>query len=117
MANLVIKSNNKSSRCSPIFCTAKQEQCNYNKYRSKFMSFLATFRKNLTTYASALTLGVSAVIASAPVYAEKTYTWKVQSHWPGSSSSYQDSLGRLKDVIERSEERRVGKECRSRRST
>ena len=71
------------------------------------MSFLATFRKNLTTYASALTLGVSAVIASAPVYAEKTYTWKVQSHWPGSSSSYQDSLGRLKDVIEERSEGRI----------
>ncbi|NIV37920.1 MAG: twin-arginine translocation pathway signal protein, partial [Anaerolineae bacterium] len=32
--------------------------------------------------------------------AQDTVTWKVQSHWPGSSSSYTDSLGRLKRVIE-----------------
>jgi TRAP-type mannitol/chloroaromatic compound transport system substrate-binding protein len=71
------------------------------------MSFLAASRKNLATLTAALTLGVSAMIASSPALAEKTYTWKVQSHWPGSSSSYQDSLGRLKEVIEERSEGRI----------
>lgn len=71
------------------------------------MNMLTIFRacrndigSKLTVYASAVALGLSAMVASAPVAAEKTYTWKVQSHWPGSSSSYEDSLGRLKRIIE-----------------
>ncbi|MBD3658367.1 TRAP transporter substrate-binding protein DctP [Marinobacter sp.] len=75
------------------------------------MSILSTLRDNvgkqLTAYASALTLGVSAVVASAPVAAQDTFTWKVQSHWPGSSSSYQDSLVRLQRVIEERTEGRL----------
>ncbi len=71
------------------------------------MSFLTSFRKNLTTYASILTLSASAVIASTPAYAEKTYTWKLQSHFPGSSSSYKDSIVRIKDVIEERSEGRI----------
>lgn len=63
------------------------------------MKMLTTARKTLTVYASALTLGLTAALASAPVAAEKTYTWKVQSHWPGSSSSYEDSLVRLQNVL------------------
>lgn len=57
-------------------------------------------RKKLTVFASALTLGVSAAIAVTPVAAQDTFTWKVQSHWPGASSSYKDSLVRLKDILE-----------------
>lgn len=57
-------------------------------------------RKKLTVFASALTLGVSAAIAVTPVAAQDTFTWKVQSHWPGASSSYKDSLVRLKDTLE-----------------
>lgn len=64
------------------------------------MKMLTTARKALTVYASALTLGLTAALASAPAAAEKTYTWKVQSHWPGSSSSYEDSLVRLQKVLE-----------------
>ncbi|MBD3642354.1 MAG: TRAP transporter substrate-binding protein DctP [Marinobacter sp.] len=64
------------------------------------MNLIAQARKKLTVYASALTLGVSAALAATPAAAQDTVTWKVQSHWPGSSSSYTDSLGRLKRVIE-----------------
>lgn len=64
------------------------------------MNLITQARQKLTVYASALTLGVSAALAATPAAAQDTVTWKVQSHWPGSSSSYEDSLGRLKRVIE-----------------
>jgi len=64
------------------------------------MNLIMQARKKLTVYASALTLGVSAALAATPAAAQDTVTWKVQSHWPGSSSSYEDSLGRLKRVLE-----------------
>ncbi|KAA8983406.1 TRAP transporter substrate-binding protein DctP [Halospina sp. K52047b] len=68
------------------------------------MSLLSRARQTLTLYASALTLGMSAALAATPVVAqddsEETWTWKVQSHWPSSSSSYTDSLKRLKRVLE-----------------
>ncbi len=64
------------------------------------MNTLTSLRQRVTLYASALTLGISAVLTSAPASAADTITWKVQSHWPGSSSSYTDSLGRLKRVLE-----------------
>lgn len=64
------------------------------------MKMLTTARKTLTIYGTALTLGLTAALASAPAAAEKTYTWKVQSHWPGSSSSYEDSLVRLQKILE-----------------
>lgn len=61
---------------------------------------LTNARTKLTVIASALTLGVSAALIAAPAAAQDdTITWKVQSHWPGASSSYKDSLGRLKDVL------------------
>ncbi len=64
------------------------------------MNLITQARKKLTVYASALTLGVSAALAATPAAAQDTFTWKVQSHWPGSSSSYTDSLGRIKRVLE-----------------
>lgn len=64
------------------------------------MNLIMQARKKLTVYASALTLGVSAALAATPAAAQETFTWKVQSHWPGSSSSYTDSLGRIKRVLE-----------------
>ncbi len=64
------------------------------------MQSLTHYRKQLTIYASALTLGLSAALGSSVLSAQETFTWKVQSHWPGSSSSYEDSLVRLKNVIE-----------------
>ncbi|KMQ73077.1 TRAP transporter substrate-binding protein DctP [Marinobacter subterrani] len=64
------------------------------------MTLLTNARRKLTVFASALTLGLSATLVAAPAAAQETFTWKVQSHWPGSSSSYTDSLGRLKRVLE-----------------
>ena len=64
------------------------------------MNLLAKTRKSLTLYASALTLGVSAALSAAPAAAQETFTWKVQSHWPGASSSYTDSLVRLQRVLD-----------------
>ncbi|GGY59665.1 TRAP transporter substrate-binding protein DctP [Marinobacter zhanjiangensis] len=62
---------------------------------------LNNVRKSLTVFASALTLGATAALIAAPASAqEETFTWKVQSHWPGASSSYEDSLGRLKEQLE-----------------
>ncbi len=63
---------------------------------------LTNVRKKLTVIASALTLGVSAALTVTPAAAQdnETFTWKVQSHWPGASSSYKDSLGRLKEQLE-----------------
>lgn len=62
---------------------------------------LTNFRKKLTVFASALTLGTAVALTATPAAAQDdTVTWKVQSHWPGSSSSYTDSLGRLKRIIE-----------------
>jgi TRAP-type C4-dicarboxylate transport system substrate-binding protein len=63
------------------------------------MQTLTQFKKQLTVCASAVALSAGALFSGAAVAAE-TVTWKVQSHWPGSSSSYEDSLGRLKRVIE-----------------
>jgi TRAP-type mannitol/chloroaromatic compound transport system substrate-binding protein len=60
---------------------------------------LNNVRKSLTVFASALTLGATAALIAAPATAQETITWKVQSHWPGASSSFEDSLGRLKDVL------------------
>lgn len=62
---------------------------------------LNNIRKSLTVFASALTLGITATLMAGTASAqEETFTWKVQSHWPGSSSSYKDSLGRLKEQLE-----------------
>lgn len=64
------------------------------------MKLLANVRKTFTLYASALTIGVSAALSAGSAVAQESVTWKVQSHWPGSSSSYTDSLGRIKRVLE-----------------
>ncbi|MDX1817927.1 MAG: TRAP transporter substrate-binding protein DctP [Marinobacter sp.] len=64
------------------------------------MNLFSLTRRKFFVFASAMTLGVSASLSAVPASAQETVTWKVQSHWPGSSSSYTDSLGRLKRVIE-----------------
>ncbi|MFW5825032.1 MAG: TRAP transporter substrate-binding protein DctP [Marinobacter sp.] len=61
---------------------------------------LNNVRNKFTVFASALTLGVSAALVAVPAAAQDTIKWKVQSHWPGASSSFKDSLGRLKDVLD-----------------
>lgn len=72
------------------------------------MNFFAKGHKTLAVYASALTLGISAALVTAPATAaEDTVTWKVQSHWPGASSSYTDSLVRLQRVLEERTEGRL----------
>jgi len=63
------------------------------------LKILTRYRKKLAVYASAITLGVSAALTASPAAAQETVTWKVQSHWPGSSSSFEDSLVRLKNVL------------------
>lgn len=68
---------------------------------------LNNVRKKLTVIASALTFGVTAALSTAPVVASETVTWRVQSHWPGASSSYKDSLGRLKEQIESRSDGRI----------
>lgn len=47
-----------------------------------------------------LAAGLIATALIGTADAADTITWRVQSHWPGSSSSYTDSLGHLKEVIE-----------------
>lgn len=64
------------------------------------MKILTHYRKKLVIYASAITLGVAGALVVSPAAAQETFTWKVQSHYPSSSVSYQDSLVRLKDVLE-----------------
>ncbi|MBE02017.1 TRAP transporter substrate-binding protein DctP [uncultured Marinobacter sp.] len=64
------------------------------------MNLFSLTRRKFLVFTSAMTLGVSASLSAVPASAQETVTWKVQSHWPGSSSSYTDSLGRLKRVIE-----------------
>lgn len=49
-------------------------------------------------------LGVAAVAVAAfaipnPGFAQKKVTWRVQSHWPSASSSFEDSLVRLKNRL------------------
>ncbi len=64
------------------------------------MNLFSLTRRKFLVFTSAMPLGVSASLSAVPASAQETVTWKVQSHWPGSSSSYTDSLGRLKRVIE-----------------
>lgn len=45
------------------------------------------------------TLAAAALLASTPALAQKTITWRVQSHWPTASTSYKDSLQRIKDRV------------------
>lgn len=68
---------------------------------------LNNVRKKLTVFATAITFGVTAAFSAAPVVADESVTWRVQSHWPGASSSYKDSLGRLKEQIEERSDGRI----------
>ncbi len=64
------------------------------------MKLFAKARETLTVYASALTLGLTVALSATPATAQETFTWKVQVHWPAASSSYTDSMLRLKRVLE-----------------
>lgn len=62
--------------------------------------------KKLLVPASLVALAVSAVLPQMAAAQEVT-KWRVQSHWPSASSSYNDSLVRLKDQIEKRTEGRL----------
>ncbi len=64
------------------------------------MTLLSVFRKQLVIGGSALAFATAAAFSPLAQAAEDTITWKVQSHWPGASSSYEDSLKRIKRVLE-----------------
>lgn len=57
--------------------------------------------------AGATAFALTAFLAPGSALAQKSTTWRVQSHWPSSSSSYDDSLVRIKNVIEKRTEGRV----------
>lgn len=61
---------------------------------------LTIVRTRLRSAAAAFALLTSTL--SFPLFAatEEPITWRVQSHWPGASSSFKDSLVRLKDTLE-----------------
>ncbi|WP_424924318.1 TRAP transporter substrate-binding protein DctP [Alloalcanivorax xenomutans] len=63
------------------------------------MVLLAQLRKHLVTAAAAVAVATSVVLPSL-ASADDVIKWKVQSHWPGASSSYKDSLERIKRVLE-----------------
>ena len=62
--------------------------------------------KKLLVPASLVALAVSAVLPQMATAADVT-KWRVQSHWPSASSSYKDSLVRLKNQIEQRTEGRL----------
>ena len=62
------------------------------------MHVRAKLQKHLILAASAAILAASGAISSVATAAE-TIRWRVQSHWPTSSSSYKDSLERLQQVV------------------
>ncbi|MBO9470397.1 TRAP transporter substrate-binding protein DctP [Endozoicomonas sp. G2_2] len=64
-----------------------------------------TLTRGLLAGATALALTV--FLAPGTALAQKSTTWRVQSHWPSSSSSYEDSLVRIKNVIEERTDGRV----------
>jgi TRAP-type C4-dicarboxylate transport system substrate-binding protein len=70
------------------------------------MKSLSIFRKKLLS-ASALALATTLALPGIAAAEEESVTWRVQSHWPAASSSYEDSLVRLKNVIEERTDGRV----------
>jgi len=57
--------------------------------------------------AGATALALTTFLAPGAALAQDSTTWRVQSHWPSSSSSYDDSLKRIKRVIENRTDGRV----------
>lgn len=58
------------------------------------------------TLKAAVAVSVLAILPGVSA-AQESVEWRVQSHWPSASSSYQDSLVRLKEQIEERTEGRV----------
>ena len=68
---------------------------------------LKTLRHKLSIVAASLVVATAATVTSTAALSADSVTWRVQSHWPGSSSSYEDSLVRLKNNIEERSEGRL----------
>lgn len=62
------------------------------------MKVLTQLRKKLALTTTAVALAASTVFAPSAL-AQETIKWRVQAHWPASSSSFKDSLERLKDTL------------------
>lgn len=59
-------------------------------------------------YLPSISAGIlSAALLVPGIASAQSVTWRVQSHWPASSSSYEDSLVRLKNIIEKRTDGRV----------
>ncbi|ASK36129.1 twin-arginine translocation pathway signal protein [Alcanivorax sp. N3-2A] len=63
------------------------------------MILISQFRKRLVVGSAAIALAMTALFSPAAQADDEVIKWKVQSHWPGSSSSYKDSLERIKKVL------------------
>lgn len=85
----------------------KSHENNDIRKRGRRMKSLSMFRKNLLSAAALALATTFALPGIAAAQEQKTTTWRVQSHWPSASSSYEDSLVRLKDQIEERTEGRV----------
>ena len=64
------------------------------------MKLASFFNKNLLCAALVAFTSIASLSVAHAAEDKKVIKWKVQSHWPSASSSYKDSLGRLKSVIE-----------------
>lgn len=67
------------------------------------LSFAKTYLRSI----SAGILSAALIVPGIASAQDKSVTWRVQSHWPASSSSYEDSLVRIKNIIEKRTEGRV----------
>ena len=69
------------------------------------------FRKKMTVFwaaAAAFLFVLPLLTPDAARAADKTYTWKIQSHWPAASSSYEDSLKKVaKELKEKTDGRLI----------
>lgn len=68
---------------------------------------LKALRHKLSIVAASLVVATTATVTSTSALSAESVTWRVQSHWPGSSSSFEDSLVRLKNNIEERSEGRL----------
>lgn len=67
------------------------------------MSPNSSLKRNLTAAMALAAIAMLPGVSSA----QQSVEWRVQSHWPSASSSYEDSLVRLKEQIEERTEGRV----------
>lgn len=63
------------------------------------MIIVSQLRKRLVVGSAAIALAMTALLSPMAQADDDVIKWKVQSHWPGASSSYEDSLVRIKNVL------------------